>query len=111
MSQRSELAQRHGQRTTFRGTFVRFGQKSGWYGPTKTILMTDIVDSHGAPMCDHLWFTITEEFRALDLHPGDVVQFDGRITIYKKGYRGRGGDDLTTDYRLSRPTRTSKVVP
>jgi hypothetical protein len=54
---------------------------------------------------------VTKGFRSLgELIEGDVVEFDARVTPYKKGYRGRNylhmvSKPPTIDYRLSRPTR------
>jgi hypothetical protein len=48
---------------------------------------------------------------ALDLQPGDVVQFDARVSPYLKGYQGRRDDvdcPVRWDYRLSRPAKVSR---
>src|SRR5512146_1372345 len=103
---RESLAVREDERTTFRGRCERFGTKGGWKGRSElTVLLVDVRDAHGQPVCDHLWFNKTRGFAALHLQKGDIVEFDGRVTEYRKGYRGKGG----RDYQLSRPTKVRKV--
>jgi hypothetical protein len=111
---RETLAARDGQRAAFTGTFERLGRKSGWKGRTETtVLLKDIRDAAGSPVCDHLWFNLTKEFAALGLSPGDRVQFQARVRPYVKGYKGwREDDDLSPlerDYKLSHPTKIVKL--
>ncbi len=111
---RTELAYRDGERATFCGTFERFGSKRGWMGDEPTLLLKDIRTPDGTPICDHLWFNRTQQFAALDLAPGDVVQFDARVKAYEKGYKERRDDvyvPIETDYKLSHPTKVQKVAP
>lgn len=112
---REKLAEREGMRGAYHGVFVRFGVKSGWRGRTDhTLLLKDIIDSNGQPICDHLWFNLTKAFAALNLQTGDVVYFDARVRDYVKGYRGYRDDvwdvPVELDYKLSFPTRVSKVT-
>jgi len=111
---RQTLATRDGERAPFQGTFERFGTKIGWQGRTlKTVLLKNICDETGKPICDHLWFNLTRAFAALNLQPGDVVQFDARVQEYVKGYVGRRWDvwkPIEVDYKLSHPTRVKKVA-
>jgi hypothetical protein len=112
---RENLAAIHNKRATFRGTFVRFGQKRGYQGRVlKTVLLENIRDAKtGAVICDHVWMNLTKSFEALDLEAGDVVEFDGRSKPYIKGYRGYRDDEdlppIEKDYKLSHPTRVRKV--
>lgn len=112
---RQELEKRDGERTTFRGTFARFGSKRGWKGDLPTVLFQDIRTPTGEPICDHLWMNLTKGIVALDLQIGDVVQFDARVLEYEKGYKGRRDDvydaPISIDYKLSHPTRLVKVAP
>lgn len=110
---RSLLAPIVGSRRKFRGTFVRYGQKSGYRGTLTTILLTTIEDvtSHKV-VTDHLWFTMGKRFKALTLKDGDLVEFDARVTTYYKGYRGDRDDEvhpIELDYRLSFPTNLKKA--
>ena len=56
---------------------------------------------------------ITQGFEELCLKPGDVVEFDARVTPYLKGYKGNREDEdlppVERDYRLSYPTKFEKV--
>lgn len=111
---RKALQQRDDERTTFLGTFERRGTKRGWVGDEPTILLRDIRTLDGTPICDHLWFSLTKAFAALNLAPGDVVQFDARVKEYEKGYQGRREDvyvPVERDYKLSHPTKVRKMQP
>jgi len=111
---RQELEKRDGERTTFHGTFARFGSKRGWKGDLPTVLFQDIRTPTGEPICDHLWMNLTKGIAALDLQIGDVVQFDARVQEYEKGYKGRRDvydAPISIDYKLSHPTRLVKVSP
>lgn len=105
-----------GLRGTFTGTFKRFGTKPAYKGPPLvTILLENVSDATGKVTCDHLWFVSGKQWKALDLKPGDKVQFDARITPYEKGYKGYHDDwdapAIETDYRLSFPTHMKKLLP
>ena len=111
---RREMREIEGYRGTFTGIFERYGSKSAYRGPpVRTLLLKD-VRQDGRPVCDHLWLNETKGFAALwDLQNGDTVQFDGRVTRYVKGYRGRRDDvykPVEVDYKLSRPTKVSIVA-
>ena len=110
---RKELYQINGVRTTFTGTFIRFGAKRNFKGGMdKTILFQDICNAAGEKVSDHLWFNYTKDFSSLKLHPGDVVAFDARVAEYAKGYQGWREEVeqwSETDYKLSRPTRLRKT--
>jgi hypothetical protein len=105
---REELAKLKGLRRTFKGTFVRFGSRSGFKHPLVTILLTDIIDiASGRVVSDHVWFTVGKRFNEAGLREGDVVQFKARVTTYLKGYQGRREieeNPVELDYRLSFPT-------
>jgi hypothetical protein len=112
---RKALAPREGERATFTGTFERYGLKTGWGKgpPKKTLLLRDIIDSRGVKVCEHLWFNLTMGFAKLRLQPGDVVQFDARVKLYTKGYKGRREDvdkPMERDYKLSHPTRAVRLA-
>ena len=98
-------------RHRFQGTFSRYGSKSGYYGPEKTILLTNITEE-GTPVCDHLWFNATKGFQACDPQEGDILEFDARVAEYTKGYFGHRDDvyvPVQEDYKLSRPTKVVNV--
>jgi hypothetical protein len=111
---RKELAKIDGVRATFQGTFVRLGQKNGYRGPLTTVLLSDIRDLSGNPVCDHLWFNYTKGFSALNLWGGELVEFDARVAEYEKGYKGRNIDRMVDapveeDYKLGYPTKIHVV--
>ena len=109
---RTKLKNRDGERTVFRGIFVRYGKKRGWKGAEETtILLQNIVDINGNLVCDHLWFNCTKEFANLSLKEGDRLEFHARVKKYTKGYQGRREDvykPTEVDYKLSYPTRVRK---
>lgn len=103
------------ERHTFTATFVRFGMKNGYKGPEKTVLLQD-VKLDDKIVCDHLRFNFTKGFQQCNLQEGDVVQFDGRIASYEKGYKGYREDPelifshpIETDYKIERPSKVSVV--
>jgi hypothetical protein len=98
---RKILQEHDGERGTYRGKFERFGVAGNSFGVKQTLVLCAIVDEAGVAVCDHLWFNLTKAFQALDLYPGDVVEFRGRVETYRK----RGGHD----YKLARPTQVNKV--
>lgn len=108
---RKELKQINGQRMGFTGVFARYGHKNGYKGPIRTLLFTDVrrVDT-GKIITDHVWFTITKGFEALqgELVEGSTVSFNARVSKYEKGYKGYREDvyaPVEYDYRLSYPTK------
>lgn len=117
---RQELKKLHKVRARFRATVVRFGSKKAYKGPDLiTLLVHDVyITKTNQLMADHLWFTIGKTFDDLKLKPGDIIEFDARVTQYKKGYRGRRDDGdyyddrpaPSIDYRLSFPTKV-RCVP
>lgn len=112
---RTQLAAIEEVRATFTGTFVRLGTKRGWEGATlQTVLLLHVRDMRGIEVCDHLWMNCTKGIAALQLQPGDVVQFDARVKAYAKGYQGRREDvykPYELDYKLSHPTKVVKAMP
>jgi len=114
---REKLKEIHGVRSTFKAIFVRHGERTSYGYVKKTLLFQDVRDSHDRVMTDHLWFTAGKWSDSLNLEPGDAVQFEARVTQYKKGYRGRRDDDFddrpppSIDYRLSHPTKIRKLKP
>jgi len=101
------------ERSSFTGTFSRYGLKTNYKGPsTETILLTKITDSEGTFICDHLWFNLTKGFENIGtLKKGDRIRFDARVKKYEKGFVNRkiGIDQRTSDYKLSHPTKISKL--
>lgn len=104
-------------RHTFTAEFVRFGKKSAYKGPDlTTLLFKDVRNVNGKVVTDHLWFTMTKGFEKCELQEGDIIQFDARVAMYEKGYKGRRyGEEYflymetSIDYKLSYPTKI-KVV-
>jgi hypothetical protein len=112
MTMRKELKPLQDLRGQFTGTFVRIGTKNSYGYLKQTLLLKDVMDRTGKVVTDHLWFNLTKGFAGLGLTPGDVVQFDARVRLYEKGYRGYREDvykPIETDYKLSHPTRLKKV--
>ena len=111
---RKELANKEGERRSFRANFVRFGSKQGYQGyKEETILFKNIIDiSSGKLIADHIWFNLTKAFERLKMSPGAQVTFDARIKEYHKGYVNKryGIDTRKKDYRLSHPTNVSIVT-
>lgn len=93
------------ERHTFTATVGRFGTKTNYHGfPEPTILLTDITLG-GKTLCDHVWFTVGKRLEAMNLRPGDKIQFDARVGAYWHGYR----DMQEQEYCLKYPTAIRKV--
>ena len=115
---RRQLKARDGDRLTFRGVFVRYGKKPAWRGPEPktTLLFRKIIEvESGQIVAEHLWFNETKRFKAMgNLVEGDVIQFDARVTPYRKGYWGRDWERQIENppgwnYKLSYPTKISRA--
>ncbi len=111
---RTKLKSINRQRMSFRGVFERYGSKPGFkaHPPIDTLLLRNVTrDDTGEIVTDHLWLTKGSQFAALgELHKGDVVSFDARVTRYDKGYIGRLAEErgeawTAVDYRLAFPTK------
>jgi len=106
---REKLKVIDGQRLTFTGKVERYGGKGGG---KFTILIVDVKHLNGTFITDHLWFNLTKGFKSLRLEPGERVQFDARVKPYRKGYQGtrkKIDKPVSDDYKLSHPTRISRV--
>jgi hypothetical protein len=101
-------------RTTFRGTVAQFGMKSGYTGrDLPTLMLKDVMDSTNNLVTDHIWFTVGKRLADLHLQIGDVISFQARVTAYEKGYKSYREDvykPIKIDYRLSNPTKITKVA-
>ncbi|GIK37964.1 MAG: hypothetical protein BroJett011_17970 [Chloroflexota bacterium] len=113
---RTKLKKMDNIRTRFRGVFSREGKKFFGLHETRTLLLTHIKEvESGQEVADHLWFNYTKGFEALGpLTVGDMIEFDARVAVYKKGYYGRNEwaqltNPPSRDYKLSRPTRIELV--
>jgi len=109
---RKKLKEIEDERKIFIGTFERYGIKSGYKCPLKTVLLLDIKDEEENEITDHLWFNFTKGFEKLgELKRGDKIKFRARSKKYTKGYQGYRWDipnNISTDYKLSHPTILSK---
>jgi hypothetical protein len=109
---RVALAKREGERLRFRATVGRFGSKTGFEGKTiKTVMVTQVYEAGmDALLTDHLWFDRGKW--SVDLHIGDVFEFDARVANYIKGTtRNKELYELGRDWNLQRPTRVAVVTP
>lgn len=100
------------ERHTFYGTFARYGIKNGYKSYQKTVLLVDVKNEDKKILTTHLWFNLTKGFKKLEMHPGDIVMFKGRIKPYVKGYMGRRNDifaPIKTDYLIQYPTQIQIV--
>ena len=104
------------KRYTFIGIFERTGFKREYVNNSKsmwvddydgiykpTLLLTNVrLKESGELVTDHLWFNYTKQFVKLgELKHGDILQFNGRVALYKKGMAG----SFEKDYKIERPTK------
>lgn len=100
------------ERHCFCGKFERCGYKSFddtysiKYSPT--LLLTEVTDSEGNLLTDHLWLNLGKGFLSLgQLKKGDKIVFHARVEEYVKGRRY----ERELDYKLARPTKISLLEP
>lgn len=110
---RKELRKMNGERLRFSATVERFGYKRAFRGPDiKTVLLIAVKSlPDNELVTDHLWFVKGKSWDGIQ--PGDVIEFDARVGVYEKGYKGHRDDifePVTSDYRLERPTKIMKVA-
>ena len=110
---RKELARETGLRKKFRAVFIRVGKKTGFNGfSEETILLKNIEDAESnVKVADHIWFSYTKGFEKLILTEGTLLEFEARITEYRKGYVNARYkiNNSTVDYKLSNPTKIKRI--
>lgn len=62
---REKLKEINGVRARFRGRFERFGSRTS--------------SGYVKEMTDHVWLNLTPTVKALNLQPGDRIEFDARV--------------------------------
>jgi len=102
---RHRLKEINGVRARFRGRFSRFGTRTSYGYVKRMALLVYVTDARGNGMTDHLWLNWNKTIEALNLQPGDVLEFDARVKRYVKGYY----DNRQVDYKLSHPTNFVKI--
>jgi hypothetical protein len=116
---REKLKEICGVRARFRGRFQRFGEAVVRFRlngrlrskPVRTLVLTDLTDDRDRPLSDHLWFRVGKQFDALNLRPGDRVEFTATVEKYEKRRRDEYGDGyyIIEDYCLKRPCKMVKL--
>jgi hypothetical protein len=110
---RKKLADKEGERKKFRATFERVGKKVNYSGHSEdTILLKNIIDVNtNQQVADHLWFSYTKGFEAINLTEGVVLEFEARVKEYHKGYVNRALkiNNRKQDFKLSHPTKIKKL--
>lgn len=106
---RKELAAEQDNRKKFRAIFERVGKKTNYKGYSEdTILLKNVIDLEtNRVVADHLWFSYTKGFEAINLTAGTIIEFEARVKEYKKGYvnRSLNLNARKTDFKLSHPTK------
>ena len=90
-------------RERYMATIGRCGIKYNNFknAPERTLVLKDVtLVGKIKPVTDHLWITVGKTLSELDLKAGDVITFDARVGIYKKGSHFR-----KRDYKLNRMTK------
>lgn len=91
------------QRHTFIAEFSRLGMKDGIDG--ETILFLNVRHKGSKKvLTDHLWMNYCKAFQDVPFSSGDIIQFDGRLRAYYKGYLKN-----EIDVKIAYPTNV-KVV-
>ncbi len=86
---KSRLALLYGKTKAFVAVFDKWGTRKNWHkGPDRvpTMLITNICDTKGNEIADHLWVRDVTPFLGIqDLEKGDRLRFKGRIDNFAKG--------------------------
>jgi hypothetical protein len=110
---RDALQPFEGQRLTVRGTVLKHSTRIGWAGVREpTVLFGNVTALDGMVLTDHVWLPLGKRLAALELRMGDLVQFTGRVAIYRRGMARQPGERATFsyDYGLLCPSRCSIVA-
>ncbi len=83
---RQALADKVGHRDVYTGIFVKQGMRHGRKGPVATVLLKNLKDSGGQPVCDHLYFTMKRDFWLANMIYGDKIRFVGKVEEYERGH-------------------------
>ena len=104
------------ERHTFQAEFGKYGYKRYYdksrgdlYSPTMVVRNVRIVDDPENPkmVTDHLWLNLTKGFANLGLlETGDLIQFNGRVSQYNKGFINKD----KVDYELTYPSKVQLLV-
>jgi hypothetical protein len=90
MSRRTELRRWLGQTLTFYATVGEcHGPRLGFnrYATNAArlqLVLSNVMESRLQIFLDHVWIAMTDELEALELDPGDHLQFDATIIRYTK---------------------------
>lgn len=105
MNKRTKLQNLGNQeRLTFCATFERLGLKKYKRKFSPTILLKNVM-CNGDEITDHVWLAYGKHFTRLGkLEKGDIIQFDGRVKSYKKGYM-----HTEFDYKIANPTKVKLI--
>ena len=90
-------------RERYRATIGRCGIKYNNFkkAPERTLVLNNVAHTNtGKVVTDHLWITVGKTLSELDLKAGDVITFNARVGIYRKGSHFR-----KRDYKLNRMTK------
>jgi len=104
---REALAAIQGTRARFRATFAEFRMFTrGGYGVERALFLK-VRGTGDVELTDHIWLVRGKQINALDLKPGDEVEFTATVEGYWKGYH----DNRSHDFRLAKQRDFRKCVP
>lgn len=111
---RSKLKKFENFRFTYVATFKRFGKVIVSGREYETILFTDLKNTFGDYICDHIWIRKIKKFKDLDLKTGDKVMFSAICKKYQRGYKGESplypNYKITFDYKLINFKKIRKIT-
>lgn len=84
---RNALKELHGQRRTFTARFEEIRDHANYRGRSMSVVLLQNVRLDGIFVADHVWMPCTIGWQ-INLHAGDVVEFQARVDKYVKGYFG-----------------------
>ena len=103
---RNKLRKIKNVRLRLSATVDRFGKKNNYKGPpSETIMLSDIKDTTGELLADHVWFTVRQTIAEANLEIGDQIEFEARVKRYTKGKY----PNFESDFKLNNPTKFVKI--
>lgn len=89
---RQELKNMCGEKHTFTGVVTRIGSRRPYNGSRKnlsTMLLREVRNSKGELVSDHLWLDLVPPFVAVHPSYGAIIQFEGVVESYIRGFSSR----------------------
>ena len=108
---RTKLKPFENYRTNYIATFKKYGKNIVSGRLYKTALLTDIKNTFGDYVSDHIWIRDLKEINKLNLKENDTIIFSAVVKKYQHGYVRNyvGENESMCDYCLTYLKNTRKL--